>query len=148
MLSFVNVGIYWNNHHHLLQAARQVDGRILWANLNLLFWLSLFPFVTGWMGENHFAACRRRSTAWCCSWPAVAYFVLQRAIVVARRAGLGAGRAVGPDRKGRLSRLRTPLAIPAALLRRGSPGRIYIAVAMVWFVPDRRIERALGRASD
>ena len=141
VLSFIYVGIYWNNHHHMLHAAQHVDGSVMWANLHLLFWLSLIPFVTGWMGENHFAALPVAlygvvllMAAHRLHHPAVAHHRAQGAIA--------AGRAVGRDLKGKLSLLLYvvghPVGAAVALDRRG----IYVLVALIWLVPDRRIERA------
>jgi uncharacterized membrane protein len=144
VLSFVNVGIYWNNHHHLLHTCRQVDGRVLWANLLLLFWLSLFPFCTGWMGENHFAAGPTALYGVVLLAAAYSYLVLQRAIVVAN--GVAAAplvRAVGADRKGLVSRLMYMAAVVAAFWQPWIAWALYVAVALLWFAPDRRIERVL-----
>ena len=145
VLSFVNVGIYWNNHHHLLQAARQVSGRVLWANLLLLFWLSLFPFFTGWMGENHFASLPTALYGVVLLMAAYSYLVLQRAIVAADGASSPLARAVGADRKGLLSRLLYMAAIAGAFIRPWIAWTLYVTVALLWFVPDRRIERVLMR---
>jgi uncharacterized membrane protein len=134
VLSYVNIGIYWNNHHHLLHAARHVDGRVLWANLLLLFWLSLVPFFTGWMGENHFASLPTALYGVVLLMAAYSYLVLQRAIV-----------AVGADRKGLVSRLAYMAAVAAAFARPWIAWALYVAVALLWFVPDRRIERVLVR---
>ena len=145
VLSFVNVGIYWNNHHHLLQAARQVSGRVLWANLLLLFWLSLFPFFTGWMGENHFASLPTALYGVVVLMAAYSYVGLQRAIVAADGASSPLARAVGADRKGLVSRLLYMAAIAGAFIRPWIAWTLYVAVALMWFVPDRRIERVLMR---
>jgi uncharacterized membrane protein len=143
VLSYVNVGIYWNNHHHLLHAARQVDGRVLWANLLLLFWLSLFPFCTGWMGENHFASLPTALYGIVLLMAAYSYLVLQRAIVAVDGASSPVAKAVGTDRKGLVSRLMYMAAIAAAFVRPWIAWALYVAVALLWFVPDRRIERVL-----
>ena len=145
VLSFVNVGIYWNNHHHLLHAARHVDGRVLWANLLLLFWLSLFPFFTGWMGENHFASLPTALYGVVLLMAAYSYLALQRAIVVADGPDSTLARAVGADRKGLVSRLMYMAAIVGAFFRPWIAWALYVAVALLWFVPDRRIERVLVR---
>ena len=145
VLSFVNVGIYWNNHHHLLQAARQVSGRVLWANLLLLFWLSLFPFFTGWMGENHFASLPTALYGVVLLMAAYSYVGLQRAIVAADGASSPLARAVGADRKGLVSRLLYMVATAGAFIRPWIAWTLYVAVALLWFVPDRRIERVLMR---
>ena len=145
VLSYVNVGIYWNNHHHLLHAARQVSGRVLWANLLLLFWLSLFPFFTGWMGENHFASLPTALYGVVLLMAAFSYLVLQRAIVAVDGSSSPLARAVGADRKGLVSRLMYLAAIGAAFVRPWIAWALYVAVALLWFVPDRRIERVLVR---
>jgi TMEM175 potassium channel family protein len=143
VLSYVNVGIYWNNHHHLLHAARQVDGRVLWANLLLLFWLSLFPFCTGWMGENHFASLPTALYGIVLLMAAYSYLVLQRAIVAVDGPSSPLAKAVGPDRKGLVSRLMYMVAVAAAFVRPWIAWALYVAVALLWFVPDRRIERVV-----
>jgi TMEM175 potassium channel family protein len=145
VLSYVNVGIYWNNHHHLLHAARQVSGRVLWANLLLLFWLSLFPFFTGWMGENHFASLPTALYGVVLLMAAYSYVGLQRAIVAADGASSPLARAVGADRKGLVSRLLYMAAIVGAFIRPWIAWTLYVTVALLWFVPDRRIERVLMR---
>ena len=143
LLSFVFLGIYWNNHHHLLHAARQVDGRVLWANLLLLFWLSLFPFCTGWMGENHFASLPTALYGIVLLMAAYSYLVLQRSIVAVDGPTSPLARAVGPDRKGLVSRLMYMVAVAVAFVRPWIAWALYVAVALLWFVPDRRIERTL-----
>jgi uncharacterized membrane protein len=145
VLSFVIVGIYWNNHHHLLHAARQISGRVLWANLLLLFWLSLFPFFTGWMGENHFASLPTALYGVVLLMAAYSYLVLQRTIVAADGASSPLARAVGADRKGLVSRLLYMAAIAGAFIRPWIAWTLYVTVALLWFVPDRRIERVLMR---
>jgi len=145
VLSFIFLGIYWNNHHHLLQAIKLVDGRVLWANLHLLFWLSLIPFVTAWVGENHFA-----------TWPvafygldlllaAVAYFILVRALLSLRGQDSVLAVAVGSDLKGKISVVIYLVAIPLAFLNSWLACGLYVLVALIWFVPDRRIEKTLAR---
>jgi uncharacterized membrane protein len=143
VLSYVNVGIYWNNHHHLLHAARQVSGRVLWANLLLLFWLSLVPFSTGWMGENHFASLPTALYGVVLLMAAYSYVVLQRAIVAVDGPSSPLARAVGADRKGLVSRLTYMAAIAGAFVRPWIAWTLYVAVALLWFVPDRRFERVL-----
>ena len=143
VLSFVNVGIYWNNHHHLLHAARQVSGRVLWANLLLLFWLSLVPFSTGWMGENHFASLSTALYGVVLLMAAYSYLILQAAIVAVDGPSSPLARAVGTDRKGLVSRLMYMAAIAGAFVRPWMAWTLYVAVALLWFVPDRRIERVL-----
>ena len=145
VLSFVNIGIYWNNHHHLLHAARQVDGRVLWANLLLLFWLSLVPFFTGWMGENHFASLPTALYGAVLLLAAYSYVLLQGAIIAVDGRESHLARAVGADRKGLVSRLLYMAAIAGAFVRPWIAWTIYVTVALIWFVPDRRIERMLMR---
>jgi uncharacterized membrane protein len=147
VLSFVYVGIYWNNHHHLLHAAGRVSGLTLWANLHLLFWLSLFPFVTGWMGENHFAPTPSAVYGLVLLLAAVAYWLLQRAIMATDGASSVLRRAVGADWKGKLSPLFYIVAIVSTFWVDWVAEAIYVLVALVWLVPDRRIENALGHAS-
>jgi uncharacterized membrane protein len=143
VLSFVYVGIYWNNHHHLLHAAGRVSASVLWANLHLLFWLSLFPFATGWMGENHFAALPTAVYGLVLLLAAVAYWLLQQAIIAAQGPESVLQRAVGSDWKGKLSPLFYLAAIPCAFWFTGLSMALYVGVALLWLVPDRRIERAL-----
>jgi uncharacterized membrane protein len=142
VLSFIIVGIYWNNHHHMLQATTTIDGGIMWANLHLLFWLSLFPFATGWMGENHFAPIPTAVYGVVLVCAAVAYTILQTAIV--RHHGNENAKlkeAVGSDLKGKVSIVIYLLAIPLAFVNQWISGFLYFAVAIMWLVPDRRIER-------
>jgi uncharacterized membrane protein len=145
VLSFVFLGIYWNNHHHLLNAAELVDGRVLWANLHLLFWLSLVPFVTAWMGESVFS-----------TWPvalygvdlllaAIAYYILSRSLIVLHGEDSVLARAVGSDFKGIASLIIYVLAIPLAFLSAWISGGLFVLVAALWLIPDRRIERQLTR---
>jgi uncharacterized membrane protein len=143
-LSFVFLGIYWNNHHHLFQAVRQVDGRILWANLHLLFWLSLIPFVTGWMGENHFEPWPVALYGFVLLLAGCAYFILTRALVARHGADAPLTQALGNDFKGKISVLGYASAIPLAFVRPWIAGAIYVAIAVVWLVPDRRFERILS----
>jgi uncharacterized membrane protein len=145
VLSYVYIGIYWSNHHHMLQATHHVDGSILWANLHLLFWLSLIPFTTAWMGENNFAAAPLAIYGVVLLMAGIAYGVLQRAII--RREGPGSllARAVGGDFKGKISPVACLTAIPLAFVSRWLSGALYVAVAIMWLVPDRRIERMLPR---
>jgi uncharacterized membrane protein len=144
-LSFLNVAIYWQNHHHLLHATSHVDGRILWANTNLLFWLSLIPFTTGWMGENHFAL-----------WPVViygvdllacglAYFVLTKEILRKEGPHSALAKALGRDKKGIIALVCYIVAIVVAFVHPLIAGALFIAVALMWFIPDSRIERVLGQ---
>ena len=143
-LSFVFVGIYWNNHHHMLQVAREVDGRILWANLHLLFWLSLVPFVTGWMGENHFAPLPTAVYGGVLLLSGVAYTVLQTVLVAAQRPGSKLAAAVGSDAKGKLSMGLYVFAILLAFVNQWIADGIYVFVALMWLVPDPRIESLLN----
>jgi len=143
VLSFIYVGIYWNNHHHLLHAAHRVSGGLLWANLNLLFWLSLFPVTTAWMGENHFAPLPSAVYGFVLLMAAIAYWLLQRCIIAIEGPDSMLARAVGRDWKGKLSPLVYLLAIPGAFVAPGIAPGLYVLVALIWLVPDRRIERAL-----
>jgi uncharacterized membrane protein len=144
VLSFVYVGIYWNNHHHMLHAAQRVTGSMLWANLHLLFWLSLFPFATAWMGENHFAAWPSAVYGFVLLMAAIAYWILQRTIIGCEGPESVLAQAIGRrDWKGNLSPLLYLLAMGVAFVAPWISEAIYVAVALVWLVPDRRIERAL-----
>lgn len=145
VLSFVYVGIYWNNHHHLLSSARQVSGGVLWANLHLLFWLSLTPFATGWMGENHFAPVTLAVYGGVLLGAAIAYFILQNSLI-AVNGGLAAplARAVGHDWKGKLSPALYLVGIASSFWWPWLSGTAYVAVALMWLVPDPRIERTLA----
>ena len=143
VLSFVYLGIYWNNHHHLLQAAHKVNGPVLWANLHLLFWLSVLPFASGWMGENHFQATPVFLYGVVMLMAAVAYYVLSLNLVRLHGEDSTLAKAVGRDRKGLVSLIAYAVALPLAHLFTWSAMAIYIAVAILWFVPDRRIERAM-----
>jgi uncharacterized membrane protein len=145
VLSFLYVGIYWNNHHHMLHLCEVVTGRILWANLHLLFWLSLFPFVTAWMGENHFAAAPSALYGFVLLMAALAYFLLQQLIIAAQGPGSLLKRAVGADRKGKLSPVLYLIGIAAAFRAPWIAQGLYLLVALLWFVPDRRIESLLIR---
>jgi len=144
VLSFVFIGIYWNNHHHMLHAAQHVSGRILWANLHLLFWLSLVPFVTGWMGENYFAAWPVALYGVVMLMAAIAYTLLAGALVRRHGHESALARALGRDRKGKISLGAYVLAIPTAFLSPWLALSLYFAVAAMWLIPDRRIERTLG----
>jgi uncharacterized membrane protein len=143
VLSFIYVGIYWNNHHHMLHAARKVSGTVLWANLHLLFWLSLFPFVTGWMGENHFAPTPSALYGTVLLMAGIAYWLLAKAIIATEGTESVLAQAIGRDRKGTLSVLLYAGAIPLAFANHWISLAIYVGVAIGWLVPDRRIERAL-----
>jgi uncharacterized membrane protein len=147
VLSFLYVGIYWNNHHHLLHTARQVNGAILWANMHLLFWLSLIPFATGWLGENHLARLPTALYGVALLMPAIAYYLLQVAIIrhQGRQGPLAV--ALGHDIKGKLSPLLYGTAIGMAFVQPWMSHAIYVLVALMWLVPDRRIEHALREAT-
>jgi uncharacterized membrane protein len=142
-LSFVYVGIYWNNHHHMLQTLETTSGPILWANLHLLFWLSLIPFVTGWMGESGFAPIPVAFYGVVLLLAAIAFLILQGRVIAHQGDGSMLAAAVGKDWKGRGSLLGYALAIPAAFASPAISGCAYVGVALLWLVPDRRIERAL-----
>jgi uncharacterized membrane protein len=142
-LSFVNIGIYWNNHHHLLHATDRVTGRVLWANLHLLFWLSLLPFFTGWMGENHFAKLPTSAYGVVLLLAALAYVVLQRSIVKAQGSDSRLAAAIGTDAKGKLSPVLYAVGIPLAFVNRWIAVGCYVAVALIWLIPDRRIETSI-----
>jgi len=143
VLSFVFLGIYWNNHHHLLQAVKHVDGRVLWANLHLLFWLSLTPFVTGWMGENHFAAGPVALYGAVLLCAAVAYFILARALISVHGKDSVIANALGRDFKGKMSIVVYAAAIPLSFVNSVAACSLYVLVAIMWLVPDRRIEKNL-----
>ena len=145
VLSFVFLGIYWNNHHHLLQVSKQVDGRVLWANLHLLFWLSLIPFVTGWMGENQFAAWPVALYGLILLFAAVAYFLLTRALISLHGEDSFLAKAVGRDYKGKLSLVFYTVAIPLSFVNSWFAWALYVLVAVMWLVPDRRIETKLAQ---
>ena len=142
VLSFIYVGIYWNNHHHMLHATQHINGSVMWANLHLLFWLSLIPFVTGWMGENHFAALPVAMYGVVLLMAALAYTILQWRIIAHEGRGSLLAHAVGSDLKGKISVLLYVVAIPSVLLSPWIAVALYIVVALIWLVPDRRIERA------
>jgi uncharacterized membrane protein len=143
ILSFIYVGIYWNNHHHLFHSTKHVTGGILWANLHLLFWLSLFPFTTGWMGENRFAPTPTAVYGFVLLMAAIAYYILQRAIIGQQGGNSLLAAAVGKDWKGKISPVCYLAAIPFAFVSPWIAGGVYVFVALMWLVPDRRIERML-----
>jgi uncharacterized membrane protein len=145
VLSFIYLGIYWNNHHHLLQATQQVNGRILWANLHLLFWLSLIPFVTDWMGENHFAAVTMSLYGINLFMAAVAYFILQSQILAKHGKDSLIAKAIGKDYKGRISLALYLSGIIFASVKQWIAGAIYVFVALMWLVPDTRIEKTIDK---
>jgi uncharacterized membrane protein len=147
VMSFVYLGIYWNNHHHLLQAARHVDGRILWANMHLLFWLSLIPFVTAFMGENHFASLPVALYGSVLLLAGVAYFVLSRALIRRHGEESALAKALGRDFKGKISVAAYAVAIALAFFSPSMACGIYVLVAVLWLIPDRRIENVLAERS-
>ena len=144
LLSFVYLGIYWNNHHHMLHSVQHVSGAILWANLHLLFWLSLVPFVTAWMGENHFAAAPTALYGLVLLLAAIAYWILQRTIIARQGRHSLLAAAIGSDAKGKLSPALYIIAIASATIAPWIAWALYVAVALMWLIPDRRIERALA----
>lgn len=149
VLSFVYLGIYWNNHHHLLYVTEHVSGAILWANLHLLFWLTLVPFVTGWMDENHYEPVPMACYGAVLLMAAVAYRILEQAIVAGHGRDSVQAAAVGRDLKGNISLVLYAIAIPSAFVQPWFAGALYVTVALMWLIPDRRIERALEqRAGD
>jgi uncharacterized membrane protein len=141
VLSFIYLGIYWNNHHHLFQAAEQVGGGILWANLHLLFWLSLFPFTTDWMGENRLASTPTAVYGFVLLMAAIAYYILERAIIAKEGRDSLVAKAIGRDWKGKLSPVLYFVAVLLAFVSRWIAGGIYVFVALLWLIPDPRIER-------
>ena len=146
VLSYTFLGIYWNNHHHMLHSADHINGKILWANLHLLFWLSLIPFTTGWMGENHAATLPTALYGVVLLMAAIAYQVLQGLLVVHQGPASRLKDAVGNDTKGKLSLVCYVIAVPVALSNQLIAIALYVFVAMLWIIPDRRIESRLGRS--
>ena len=144
ILSFVYIGIYWNNHHHLMHATQHVNGGVLWANLHLLFWLSLLPFVTGWMGENHFAGAPLALYGVVLLAAAVAYYILQQ-VIIASHGGALVAKAVGRDLKGKMSPVLYAAGIVSSFFIPWLAGAFYVGVALSWLVPDRRIERVVAK---
>jgi len=144
VLSFFYVGIYWNNHHHMLHASTTVTGEVLWANLHLLFWLSLFPFTTGWMGENHFTGVPSALYGVVLLMAAIAYYLLQQAIIRAQGADSILKQAIGRDWKGKLSPVLYIVAIVATLRYSWMAQTIFVIAALIWLIPDRRIEKRLA----
>jgi uncharacterized membrane protein len=147
VLSFVFLAIYWNNHHHMLQLTDTVTGGILWANTHLLFWLSLIPFVTGWMGENHFAPLPTALYGVVLMFAGIGYFILEQTIIRAQGAHSRLRAAVGSDTKGKISVVLYLIAIPLAFVHQLLADAIYVAVALMWLVPDRRIEHHIRTSS-
>jgi len=148
VLSFLYVGIYWNNHHHMLHACTAVTGAILWANLHLLFWLSLFPFITGWMGENHFTAVPTALYGVVLLMAAIAYYLLQQVIIRAQGQDSILKKAIGRDWKGKLSLVLYIIAIVATLRSSWIAQAILVIAALIWLIPDRRIEKQLAMSRD
>jgi uncharacterized membrane protein len=148
VLSFVYVGIYWNNHHHMLHVTTRVSGGILWANLHLLFWLSLFPFATGWMGENHFAHLPSALYGVVLLAAAIAYLILQQTIIAAEGPHSVLRRAIGRDWKGKLSPLVYVAGIVVSFFSSAAAQAMYVVAALTWLIPDRRIERELRRHAE
>jgi len=148
VLSFIYLGIYWSNHHHMLQVTQRVNGAILWANLHLLFWLSLVPFVTAWMGEHRFAAVPTAAYGVVLLLAAIAYWVLQQVIIAAEGKDSLLAAAVGSDWKGKLSPVLYVIAVLSALRFPVLAWVIYVIVAVIWLVPDRRIERMVAGRAD
>jgi TMEM175 potassium channel family protein len=144
VLSFIFIGIYWSNHHHLLHAVREVNGPILWANLHLLFWLSLVPLVTGWMGQNHFAAWPVALYGSVLLLASVAYFILTRTLIMHQGRDSVLATAVGRDVKGKLSVVFYAVAIPSSFVSRWIALGLYVVTALIWLIPDRRIEKGLN----
>lgn len=142
-LSFIYIGIYWNNHHHMLHACNRVTGAILWANLHLLFWLSLIPFTTGWMGENHFESAPAAMYGAALFMSAIAYWILQQSIIRSQGVNSTLKRAVGNDWKGKISPLVYLLGIVLAFWSQYVSIALYVVMALVWLIPDKRIEHAL-----
>ncbi len=144
LLSFVYIGIYWNNHHHMLHAASKVSGGVLWANLHLLFWLSLVPFVTGWMGENHFAALPVALYGVVLLMAGCAYYILAQTLAAHHGQDSKLARALGRDFKGVASLVIYAVAVGVAWLSPAIAGSLYVVVALMWLIPDRRMEKAFG----
>ncbi len=145
VLSFIYVGIYWNNHHHLMHAVQTINGTVLWANLHLLFWLSLIPFVSGWMGENHFATLPVAAYGLVLLMCAVAYAILTRVLISHQQNNRALAEAIGTDRKGWVSMILYALGVALAFVHPWAGFAVYAAVAVMWFIPDRRIEAHLAK---
>ena len=144
VLSFIYLGIYWNNHHHMIHTCHKVTGPMLWANLHLLFWLSLIPFVTGWMGENHFASMPAALYGFVLLMAAIAYYILQQLIIASQGPDSLLKKAVQGDWKGKLSPVAYLIAIPMAFVSTWASLGLYVLMALIWLVPDRRIEHVLS----
>ncbi len=148
VLSFIYVGIYWNNHHHMFHSTEKVTGGILWANLHLLFWLSLFPFTTAWVGAHHLAPTPVAVYGVILLMAAIAYYILQQAIIAQQGPGSLLAKAIGPDWKGKISPLCYLAAIPLAFVSVWISNSLFVFVAILWLVPDRRIERVLAARNE
>jgi uncharacterized membrane protein len=148
ILSFIYLAIYWNNHHHMMQTVKHVTGKILWANMHLLFWLSMVPFVTGWMGENHFTAATMFLYGVVLLGAAIAYYILQSLIIVSHGKDSILAKALGRDLKGKISPVLYVLGIVSAFWYVWISGALFILVAIIWLIPDSRIERALRNQRD
>jgi uncharacterized membrane protein len=148
VLSFVFLGIYWNNHHHLLQACDHVTGGVLWANMHLLFWLSLVPFTTGWMGENHFAPLPSAVYGFVLLMAGIAYLLLQKIILRSHGPQSRLAAAIGRDIKGKISAVGYAVAIPLAFVNESIADALYVAIALLWLIPDRRIETQLAQQGE
>ena len=148
LLSFIYLGIYWNNHHHLLHSIKKVSGGVLWANLHLLFWLSLVPFVTGWMGENHFAPATISLYGIVLLMAAIAYWILAHLLMKHHGKESLLAQALGSDMKGKISILIYIIAIPCAFINQWISGILFVLVAMMWLIPDTRIEKAVIAESE
>jgi uncharacterized membrane protein len=148
VLSFIYVGIYWNNHHHLFQVTEEVSGGILWANLHLLFWLSLFPFTTAWMGENHLAAIPTAVYGFVLLMAAIAYLILQHTIIAKEGRDSLLAQAIGKDRKGKISPFLYLAAIPFAFVNSWIAGGLYVLAALLWLIPDPRIEKEIEKREE
>lgn len=148
VMSFIYIGIYWNNHHHMMHSMTRVNGNILWANLHLLFWLSLVPFATGWMGENNFARPTMTLYGILLLMSAIAYFILQSAIVQSQGADSVLKKAVGKDWKGKVSPVLYIIGIVLSFFNEWLSGAMYLLVALIWLVPDKRIERTIAHMKD
>lgn len=147
ILSFIFLGIYWNNHHHMFSAAERINGKILWANLHLLFWLSLIPFITGWMGENHFESLPTAIYGAVLLLSAIAFIILERLLVAEQGPGSKLAAALGSDVKGKISLAMYVAAIPLAFVHQLLSDALFVAVALIWLIPDRRIETKLYEKS-
>jgi uncharacterized membrane protein len=143
ILSFIYLGIYWNNHHHMMQTVKKVSGGILWANLHLLFWLSLVPFVTGWMGENNFSQKPMALYGFIMLMAAMAYYILQTIIIKSHGADSVLAKAIGKDIKGKMSPVLYTMGIIFSFINTWISGAVFVLVALIWLIPDKRIERII-----